>query len=166
MSLRPVRASDHDVLISVLQPVFAAGDTYAFDTDMTRDGTLAKWRDGHDVFVAETTDGDSPQILGSYYICANQSGGGSHVCNCGFVTAPAARGKGVARLMLEHALQTARDQGFRAMQFNFVVSTNTRAISIWQDYGFDVVGRLPGAFRHPSEGYVDALVMYRDLTKP
>ena len=90
-------------------------------------------------------------------------GGGAHVCNCGFVTSPAARGKGVARLMLDHALQSARDAGFYAMQFNFVVASNVRAIDIWTRAGFDTVGRLPNSFRHPKDGLVDALVMYRRL---
>ena len=101
--------------------------------------------------------------MGSYYICPNQQGGGAHVCNCGFVTAPAAQGQGVARAMIVHALDTARAAGFRAMQFNCVVETNSRAVALWKTHGFDVVGRLPGAFHHPAQGYVDALVMYRQL---
>ena len=96
-------------------------------------------------------------------ICPNQKGGGAHVCNCGFATAPAARGKGVARAMLDHALTTARDMNFRAMQFNFVVATNIRAIKIWHDNGFAEVGRLPLAFHHPTKGYVDALVLFKTL---
>ena len=101
--------------------------------------------------------------LGSYYIRPNQAGGGAHVCNCGFVTALAARGQGVARSMLDHALDQAVAQGYRAMQFNFVVSTNSRAIAIWEGAGFRTLARLPGAFRHPTQGYVDALVMWKDL---
>ena len=111
------------------------------------------------VLVAE----EAGEALGTYYLCPNQQGGGAHVANCGFVTAPAAGGRGVARRMLDHALGAARSRGFRAMQFNFVVSTNTRAIRIWKSYGFAVAGRLPGAFRHPEEGYVDAFVMYKTL---
>ncbi len=93
----------------------------------------------------------------------NQKGGGSHVCNCGYATASEAQGRGVARAMLAHSLEAARGQGFRAMQFNFVVETNSRAIETWKQAGFAIVGRLPEAFRHPGAGFVDALVMYRAL---
>ena len=159
-TIRPANGADDDALWSMLEPVFRAGDTYTIDPHIPRAAALEYWRGGsHTAFVAEQ-DG-AP--LGSYYICPNQQGGGAHVCNCGFVTAPAARGRGIARQMLAHALDTARARGYRAMQFNFVVSTNTRAIAIWQSHGFDIVGRLPAAFLHPQAGYVDALVMYRNL---
>ena len=85
------------------------------------------------------------------------------MCNCGFVTTPKAQGQGVARAMVTHALGAARAAGYSAMQFNFVVSTNERALGLWKRVGFDIVGRLPGAFQHPRHGYVDALVLYRRL---
>jgi len=113
----------------------------------------------HDVFLAEEND----RIVGTYYLRANQHGGGAHVANCGYVTAPAARGRGVARAMCEHSLARAKTRGFRAMQFNFVVSTNEPAVRLWQDCGFAVVGRVPEAFHHPARGYVDAFVMFRPL---
>lgn len=181
LTTRPVTAADHPALWAMLEPVFRAGDTYAIDPAIPRDTALDFWCGGtHQAFVTQApallaevssggaAKGGGPQTaplaaLGSYYICPNQQGGGAHVCNCGFVTAPQARGQGVAREMLAHALETARAMGYRAMQFNFVVETNTRAIAIWQSHGFDVVGRLPGAFRHPQQGFVDALVMYRKL---
>ena len=103
------------------------------------------------------------RVLGTYYIRANQAGGGPHVCNCGYMTAPEAAGRGVARTMHAHSLEHARQRGFRAMQFNFVVSTNERAVRLWQSLGFETVGQLPGAFEHPVQGFVDALVMYRQL---
>ncbi|NBB98386.1 MAG: GNAT family N-acetyltransferase [Alphaproteobacteria bacterium] len=144
----------------MLEPVFRAGDTYAVDPAITCDDALAFWCGGnHTAYIAER----GGSALGSYYICPNQQGGGAHVGNCGFVTAPDAQGKGVARAMLEDALDRARAEGYRAMQFNFVVETNTRAVATWVRYGFDIVGRLPGAFLHPKRGYVDALVMYRGL---
>ncbi|PLU10439.1 GNAT family N-acetyltransferase [Sinorhizobium medicae] len=102
-------------------------------------------------------------MLGTYYIRANQAGGGRHVCNCGYMTHAAASGKGVARRMHEHSLAHARASGFRAMQFNFVISSNERAVCLWKRLGFEVVGTLPEAFLHPSKGYVDALVMFRSL---
>jgi ribosomal protein S18 acetylase RimI-like enzyme len=102
-------------------------------------------------------------VLGTYYIRPNQSGGGRHVCNCGYVTASEAAGRGVARAMCAHSLEHARARGYRAMQFNFVVSTNTRAVALWQAMGFSIVGRLPGAFAHPALGDVDAFVMFQAL---
>lgn len=158
--IRAAGPSDADALWDMLRPVFRAGDSYSIDPDISCEDALAYWTGAsHGAFVYEA-DG---ALLGSYYLKRNQGGGGAHVCNCGFVTAPAARGRGVARMMLEDALERAPAEGFRAMQFNFVVATNTRAITTWELYGFDIVGCLPGAFRHPREGYVDALVMYRRL---
>jgi ribosomal protein S18 acetylase RimI-like enzyme len=93
----------------------------------------------------------------------NQAGGGRHVCNCGYMTHASATGRGVARRMCEHSLEHARSRGYRAMQFNFVVSTNERAVRLWQSLGFQIVGRLPEAFRHPAVSYVDAFVMYQRL---
>lgn len=157
--IRPAAAADQDAVWAMLEPVFRAGETYVIDPAIGRDAALAYWY-GARTFLAE--DGGTP--LGTYYLRDNQPGGGAHVCNAGFVTAPAAQGRGVARAMLDHALVTATELGYRAMQFNFVVATNTRAVATWQRAGFDIVGRLPGAFRHPAHGYVDALVMYKDLT--
>lgn len=158
--IRPVCPEDDTALWAILEPVFRAGDTYAIDPEISRADALRFWlENGHRVLVAESAG----QILGSYYICPNQQGGGAHVCNCGFVTAPAAQGLGVARALLAHALATARESAFRAMQFNFVVETNSRALALWQAHGFEIVGRLPGAFRHPQSGFVDALVMFRSL---
>ena len=121
---------------------------------------LAHWL-GRDraTFVAE----DDGAIVGTYYLRTNQAGGVKHVCNCGYMTAGAATGQGVARAMCLHSLKQARQLGYRGMQFNFVVSTNARAVALWQSLGFDIVGRIPQAFRHPSLGYVDALVMFRTL---
>lgn len=160
ITLRPAVPADDAVLWDMLRPVFRAGDTYAVDPEIDRDTALTYWRAGtHSAWLAE---GDGAAV-GTYYICPNQQGGGAHVCNCGFVTTPQAAGRGVARTMLNHALDTARAAGFRAMQFNFVVETNTRAVALWTRAGFDTVGRLPGAFRHPTHGFVDALVMYKTL---
>jgi ribosomal protein S18 acetylase RimI-like enzyme len=158
--IRSCRPDDARSLGAILTPAFAAGDTYAVPTDMTVEGALAYWcGSGKSVFVAEEGGG----IVGTYFLTANQGGGGAHVCNCGFVTDRAARGRGMASAMLAHALDTARQQGYRAMQFNFVVETNTGAIRLWRRAGFSTVGRLPRAFRHPQAGYVDALVMYKTL---
>ncbi|MEL6642419.1 MAG: GNAT family N-acetyltransferase [Pseudomonadota bacterium] len=159
VAVRPVAVGDGDAIWAILEPVFRAGDTYTVDPDISREDALAYWLGPlHRVYLAG-------EGLGTYYIRPNQGGGGDHVCNCGYLTAAEAQGKGVARAMLAHSLDEARRLGFRAMQYNFVVETNTRAIDIWTRAGFDTVGRLPGAFRHPEFGFVDALILYKDLTK-
>ena len=158
--LRLAEAADGDAIWSILEPTIRAGETYTLPRDLGREAALDYWfAPGHEVWVAEF-DGE---VLGTYFLCANQRGGGAHVANCGYVTARRAFGRGLARAMCAHSLERARARGFRAMQFNFVVSTNHRAVAIWQSFGFETVGRLPGAFQHPSEGYVDALVMFRAL---
>jgi len=127
---------------------------------MSRQNALAYWcAPQHEVFVAQA----DAQIVGTYFLQPNQQGGGSHVANCGYVTAPWASGRGVARAMCADSLERARERGFKAMQFNLVVSTNDRAVALWRSFGFEIVGRLPGAFHHPTAGFVDAFVMYRSL---
>lgn len=158
MIVRPAGERDREAVWRIMEPVIRAGETYALPRDMGREAALAYWF-AAEVFVAE----DGGEVVGTYGLRANQQGGGAHVANCGYVTAPWAAGRGVARAMGRHSLAAAKERGFRAMQFNFVVATNARAVRLWQSLGFAVVGRLPGAFRHPAEGYVDALVMYRDL---
>ena len=158
--IRSATAADGDAIWEILEPAFRAGETYTVARDITREDALAYWLSpGHEVFIAE----EHGQPVGSYFLRANQKGGGAHVANCGYVTAAQAFGRGVAHAMCAHSLEWAKARGFRAMQFNFVVSTNQRAVRLWQRCGFEIVGRLPGAFCQPGLGYVDALVMYRDL---
>ncbi|MGB3313101.1 MAG: GNAT family N-acetyltransferase [Albidovulum sp.] len=158
MIIRDADGSDADAVWAMLEPVFRAGKTYAIDGDIPREAALAYWTREH-VFLAE---GDG-QPLGTFYIQRNRPGGGAHYCNCGFVTAPGSEGRGVARGMLESALAKARALGFEAMVFNFVVASNTRAVALWQLYGFEEVGRVPGAFRNSAGAEADALVMFRRL---
>jgi ribosomal protein S18 acetylase RimI-like enzyme len=160
INLRPATRDDAAAIWSIIGPTIRAGETYALARDLSEADALDYWL-GADkqTFVAEA-DG---QVLGTYYLRANQPGGGAHVCNCGYMTAAAAAGRGVARAMCAHSLEQARVAGYRAMQFNFVVSTNARAVRLWKAMGFEVVGVLPQAFAHPGEGYVDALVMFRAL---
>jgi len=161
LSLRPSAAPlDADKVWRILEPIIRAGETYTLPRDFSPEQALAYWYSPHHkVFVAE----ENGEISGTYYLRANQQGGGSHVANCGYMTASWATGRGVASTMCAHSLDLARNLGFRAMQFNFVVGTNESAVHLWQKFGFEVVGRLPQAFRHPRHGYVDALVMYRQL---
>ena len=160
MRIRTATDSDSDAIWAILEPMIRAGETYPLPSNMSRDEALTFWHGaGHEVFVAE----EGSEILGTHFVKANQRGGGSHVANCGYVTAVGATGRGVARAMCQDSLDHARSRGFTAMQFNFVVSTNERAVRLWQYLGFEIVGRLPSAFRHPTKGLVDALVMYRAL---
>ncbi len=160
LRIREAAPADAETVWEILRPAVEAGDTFCADPDGGREGGLAYfWPDTARVWIAE----EDGMALGCSYLRPNQTGNGAHVCNAGYCTVPAARGRGVARAMLDHSLETARAEGYRAMQYNFVVATNTRAIDTWSHAGFDVVGRLPGAFLHPQEGYVDALVMYKSL---
>jgi ribosomal protein S18 acetylase RimI-like enzyme len=160
MTIRAAEDADREAIWAMLEPVIRAGDVYALPLEMNREDALAYWfAPGNWVFVAEL-DGE---IAGSYYLRANQRGGGAHVCNCGYLTDSRYRGRGLARAMCEHSLEFGKAQGFRAMQFNFVVSTNAAAVHLWRQCGFRDVGRLPGAFLHPELGHVDALVMWREL---
>jgi L-amino acid N-acyltransferase YncA len=160
MLIRPAHADDGAAIWSIIGPTIRAGETYTLDPTMSETDAVAYWM-GRDkeTFVAE----DKGVLLGTYYIRANQAGGGKHVCNCGYMTGEAATGRGVARSMCEHSLHHARTRGFRAMQFNFVVSSNGRAIRLWQSLGFEIVGTLPLAFEHPKHGFVDAVVMFQAL---
>lgn len=160
MNIRPAIPTDRSTILAIVRPVLAAGETYAVARDLDDDGVAAYWlSSSHEVFVAE----DEVQILGTYYLMANWAGGGAHVANCGYIVASAAQGRGVARAMCNHSIERARERGFRAMQFNHVVSANERAVRLWQSLGFEIVGTLPRAFNHPRLGYVDSYVMYRHL---
>ncbi len=160
LQIRRAESRDDAAIAALILPTIREGSTYTLDRQMSEDDALAYWISADkETFVAE----EDGVILGTYYIRANQAGGGRHVCNCGYMTSGTANGRGIGRRMCEHSLQYARSQGYRAMQFNFVVSVNERAVKLWQSLGFEIVGRLPGAFRHPSVGYVDAFVMYRLL---
>ncbi len=149
----------------ILQPVFRAGETYAFALDITEEEARRVWCEvPAATFVALNGEDAKHEMLGTYYLKPNQPALGAHVCNCGYVVAEQARGQGVASAMCEHSQTEAQARGFRAMQFNLVVSTNEGAIRLWKKHGIEVVGVLPGAFRHARLGYVDALVMYKELS--
>jgi ribosomal protein S18 acetylase RimI-like enzyme len=160
--IRLATEDDHDAIWAALEPVLRAGESYALPRDWDRTSALAYWfAASHEVFVA--TDDDAGIVMGTYFLMANQQGGGAHVANCGYLTAQHAGGRGIARAMCAHSLDRARERGFRAMQFNFVVATNDAALHLWKAMGFQIVGLLPGAFAHPTAGDVDVLVMHRTL---
>lgn len=161
MQIRPATPADSDAIWAIIEPTVRAGESYALPRDWNREEALAYWLAAEkEVFVAE----DEGRILGTYFFRANNPGPGDHVGNCGYMVHQGAYGRGIARLMGEHSVAHAHARGFRALQFNFVVSSNERAVRLWQSLGFDIVGRLPLAFRHPALGYVDAFVMYRLLS--
>jgi ribosomal protein S18 acetylase RimI-like enzyme len=161
IDIRPFRDTDWATVWPILQSTFSAGDTYAFDPSSSEADIRRAWIDvPQKTFIAVDASG---AILGTYFIKANQPGLGSHVCNCGYVVAARAQGQGIATLMCERSQAQAIEMGFRAMQFNLVVSTNERAVALWQRLGFEIVGTLPGAFHHRREKYVDAFVMFKVL---
>jgi ribosomal protein S18 acetylase RimI-like enzyme len=160
MTVRPATEADREAIWNIFHQIVAAGDTYAFDPEISREDALAYWfRADTQTYVAEK----GRSVVGTYILRPNQLGPGSHVANAAFMVAPGAQGLGVGRRMAKHCLSEARRMGFRAMQFNFVISTNASAIHLWEQLGFKIVGTLPGAFRHPEKGYVDVYVMYRSL---
>src|SRR5438445_504235 len=150
MLIRPAANEDANAIWAIMAPIIRAGETYCLPRNMDKESALAYWLSPErEVFVAE----DNGEIVGTYCLQANQKGGGAHVANCGYMTAVTATGRGVARAMCEHSLGRARGRGFRAMQFNFVISTNDRAVRLWQSFEFAIVGTLPKAFLHPTLGY-------------
>ena len=159
-SLRQATASDSDSIWNIFHAVVASGDTYAFDPNTSREEALTYWLDSSArCYVAER----DKIVVGTYILKPNQPGLGAHIANAAFMVAPSERGLGVGRTMGEHCLGEARRLGFQGMQFNFVVSTNEPAVRLWRQMGFDIVGTLPGAFRHSHDGFVDAYVMFRSL---
>ncbi len=160
MQIRPATDADWPQLWAIMEPIMRAGETFSLPRDGTEDMARAYFASPEKRnFVAE----EDGAILGASYVRANQLGGGSHIANCGYMTAPAARGRGIARALCQHSIDYCRAQGFRGIQFNFVVSTNEPAVHLWQKLGFSIVGTLPEAFNHPSLGYVDSYVMFRAL---
>ena len=160
LAIRPMSPADEAAVWAILEPVIRAGETMALPRDMPRAEALAHWAGpGRHAFVAEAQG----QVVGTAYLRANQGGGGGHVANAGYATAIGHGGRGIARLLCAHTLMEARQLGFRAMQFNFVVASNTRAVQLWHSFGFTTVGTLPLAFDHPRLGYCDAFVMHLPL---
>ncbi|HIG36380.1 MAG TPA: N-acetyltransferase [Oceanospirillaceae bacterium] len=160
MNIREAVAEDFDAIWPIFHTIVAAGETYAYATDITKLQAQNIWLEApRKTYACE----EAGVILGTYFIKTNQQGPGRHVCNCGYMVAPTARGRGLATTMCQHSQQMAVQLGYHAMQFNFVAETNEGALHLWHKLGFETVGRLPKAFKHPSNGYVDALVMYKWL---
>ena len=162
MKIREAIESDFEEIWPIFHEIASAGETYAYPRDISKGNASRLWMQlPRKTYVFE----EDGQVLGTYYIKTNQAGPGRHVCNCGYMVSSNARGKGLATLMCEHSQKIAIDLGYKAMQFNFVAVSNEGAVRLWNKLGFDTVGRLPKAFKHPVQGYVDALIMYKWLKK-
>ena len=161
MTIREATKADFDSIWLIFEEIARAGETYAYPKDISKSAARDLWMTyPRKTFVYEDQNG----VVGTYYIKTNHSGPGQHVCNCGYMVSSKARGKGIATAMCEHSQRVALELGYKAMQFNLVASTNDRAVRLWAKLGFEIVGRLPKAFLHPSRGFVDAYVMYKWLS--
>lgn len=160
ISIREFKEQDWPAVWWIIEPVFRAGETYAYPRDITEKEAHKNWIEKPLVTYVAEEDGE---ILGTYYLKPNQEGPGAHICNCGYIVSEAARGQGIASKMCVHSQQEAATHGFLAMQYNLVVSTNQTAVRLWQRMGFEIVGTIPKAFNHPTHGLVDAYVMYKEL---
>jgi len=146
---------------AILEPAFRSGETYVYPTDISEEEAHRSWIEiPAATFIAVDETG---AVVGTYYLKPNQPGLGDHICNCGYVVSEATQGRGIASKMCAHSQEEAIRQGFRAMQFNLVVSTNTRAVGLWQKLGFRIIGTIPEAYRHARLGFVDAHVMHKAL---
>ncbi len=161
IDIRPFIDPDWPAVWRIVKPVFRAGETYVYSPDIGEEEAYRLWVEVPEAtFVAVDKE---DQLLGTYYLKPNQPGQGSHVCNCGYIVAREARGRGIASDMCQHSQDEAVARGFRAMQYNLVVATNEGAVRLWHKHGFEIVGRLPASFHHPRQGYVDAYVMFKQL---
>jgi L-amino acid N-acyltransferase YncA len=160
MRIRPATPADCDAIWRIFRAVVASGTTYAFAPDTSRDDALAYFiGPGIASWVVE----DDADVVGMYKLIPNRRDLGSHVANASFMVDPEHAGRGAGKMMGLHCLREARRAGYKAMQFNFVVSTNTPAVTLWKRLGFDIVGTIPKAFQHRDLGLVDAFVMHRFL---
>jgi len=160
MRIRETIETDFEEIWPIFHEIASAGETYAYPQDTSKEEANRLWMLlPRKTYVAE----EEGKIFGTYYLKTNQAGPGSHVCNCGYMVSSKARGRGLATAMCEHSQTIAIKLGYKAMQFNFVASSNEGAVRLWNKLGFKTVGRLPMAFNHPSKGYVDALIMYKWL---
>lgn len=160
MNIREATVDDFELIWPIFHEIMKTGETYAYSIDTGKEEAARIWLSTpRKTYVLE----ENGRILGTYFIKTNQMGPGDHVCNCGYMVSSLARGRGLATAMCEHSLVVAKELGYKAMQFNFVASSNEGAVRLWNKLGFDTVGCLPKAFLHSTLGYVDALVMYKWL---
>ncbi|MGP3923495.1 GNAT family N-acetyltransferase [Streptomyces sp. 8N616] len=162
MRIRAATADDWPAIWPFFHRIVAAGETYTYPRDLGEEEGREWWLlepPGHTVVAVD----DEETVLGSAKMNPNHLGPASHIAGAGFMVAPGHSGQGVGRALGEYALEWARREGYRAMQFNAVVETNTRAVALWRSLGFEIIGTLPEGFRHPEKGYVGLHIMYRRL---
>jgi ribosomal protein S18 acetylase RimI-like enzyme len=161
ISIRQYKEEDWPARWSIVEPVFRSGETYAFSPNITEKEAYAVWIESP--LATYVAINENNEIWGTYYIKPNQPDLGAHVCNSGYIVSKIARGKGIASKMCEHSQQEAINLGFKSMQYNLVVATNEVGVHLWKKHGFEIVGTLSEAFRHPKQGLIDAYVMYKKL---
>jgi ribosomal protein S18 acetylase RimI-like enzyme len=183
LEIRKAVKADQDEVWKIIQTVIATGDTYVFAPDSPKEKMLDYWfgeeketyvavwsetqqireeLENEDLFILHPSS-FIPQILGTFFLKANQPDLGSHICNAGYMVSPEAKGQGIGRRMAEFSLPEAKRLGFQAMQFNFVVKSNEVAVKLWLSLGFEIIGEIPAAFQHAQNGLTNALIMHRKL---
>ena len=160
MNIAPISRKDFELFWPTFKKIIEAQETYAFDPQMNIEQAYSLWCEIPLLTFIATIDG---KVAATYYIKPNAAGPGSHICNCGYMVSPEFRGQGIAKKLSKHSQQVALEQGFSAMQFNSVVSTNEAAIHLWKTLGFSVIGTIPDAYNHKKLGLVDAYIMYKSL---
>jgi L-amino acid N-acyltransferase YncA len=161
VEIRDVEPGDWQQIWPFFRDVVADGETYAYADDLTSDQARRLWTPGRGGTTVVAVDGDT--VLGAATAGPNRPGRGSHVATASFMVSPAARGRGAGRALGEYVISWATEAGFRAMQFNAVVETNTAALALWESLAFEIVGTVPEAFDSRSRGLVGLHVMYRPL---
>ena len=160
IEIREAREGDREAIWSIFEAAIRTGDTYVFLPSTPPSDLDQYWLAAHLRTYVAAVEGD---VVGTYILKPNHPGLGAHVANASYMVHPAAQGRGIGSAMCTHSLEEALQMGFRAMQFNLVISTNEATVRLWEKFGFAVVGTLPGAFFHQDLGYVDAFVMYKSL---
>jgi len=159
-SARIATHNDIKALWGILEPMVRQGGTYVFSLDKTKESMMDYWMEVDKVTFVVEIEG---VVVGTFYLKANQEGLGDHICNAGFVVSRDMEGQGLGRWMGEYAQEVAKSRGFLAMQFNFVIQSNQKAVRLWKSLGFSVIGEIPEAYRHPNLGLVPALIFYKKL---
>ena len=158
--IRGAVEADKPGIWRIIKTVIASGDTYVFAPDASEDEMLAFWftPDKHNYVAIK--DGE---VVATFWLRSNQPGLGAHVGNAAYMVSPHEAGKGIGRQMAEFSLEEAKRLGFTAMQFNFVVKSNTVAVNLWQKVGFKIIGEIPDGFDHSTNGLTNAYIMFRKL---
>jgi GNAT superfamily N-acetyltransferase len=160
MTISEITKSDFELFWPFFKEIVSAQETYAFDPEMDFESAYNLWcLSPQKSYVIK----DNDLIMGSYYIKPNAAGPSSHIANCGYMVSPQSRGKGIARKLCLHSQQVAIELGYRAMQFNSVVSSNEIAIELWKKLGYEIIGTIPQAYKHKRLGLIDSFIMHKQF---